>query len=156
MYHDPLPRRSLIAGGLLVTVLLLSVLLFAFRPHQTIERVLFFPDETDDTWRGEIREIPVQSARETEIAYVLRELVLGPTRLQYGRALPRATRIRSVIYRDGRLYVDFSAAVVLEAGSVGVDFAEMLSGVRKTLEYNYPMIEEIVFTVAGALPKQNS
>ena len=140
-------------GGVLLAVLLLSAMLFVFRPHKTVQRILFFPDATTGVWRGELRELPVQPDRETEMEYVLKELVLGPTVLQHARALPRETRIHSVIYRDRVLYIDFSAHLVFDNDGTLPSFQDMLDGVRHTIEYNYPRVEEVRVFIDGSAPK---
>jgi len=150
---DPLLKRTLVAAGVLVAVLLLSVLLFVFRPHRTVQRILFFPDATTGVWRGELRELPVQPDRESEMEYVLKEMILGPTVLQHARALPRETQIHSVIYRDRVLYIDFSAHLIFDNDGTLPDFQDMLKGVRSTIEYNYPRVEQVQIFIDGSAPK---
>lgn len=111
--------------------------------------MLFFPDGTTGLPRGESRKMPAQKSREAEVEYLLRELVLGPTVIQYARALPRDTRVRSVLYRGDTLFVDFSQHLVLDVGDLVLGFLPTLAIVRRTLEYNYPGVDEICFSIAG-------
>ena len=148
---DAILKRGLAGGALLIIVVVVSLLLYLFRPVKTVQRVLFFPDETTLLWRGELRELPSPENREEEIEYVLREIVLGPTHLQLGRAVPRNTGIGSVLYRDETLFIDLSQHMVFPDEEMLIDFYGMLSGIKKTIEYNYPRIEDIRFFVDGAV-----
>ena len=111
---------------------------------------MFFPDATSGEHRGERRAIPSQPNRELEIEYVLRELILGPTVLQLSRTLPRDTRIESVIYRKDVLYLDFDPEILFRTGEGAPELQESLDIVRKTIEFNYPMVDDIRFFVDGS------
>ena len=147
---DRVLRNSLITGGTLLLTIIISVTAFAFRPGKSVYLVLFFPDATTGEHRGERREIPTQPNRESEIEYVLRELILGPTVLQLSRALPRDTRIESVIYRNDVVYLNFDPELLFQEGEGAPRLDESLDIVRKTIEFNYPMVDEIRFFVAGS------
>jgi hypothetical protein len=150
IYHDDLRlKRCLAAGGALLTAVVVSVFLYVVRPAPSVQRVIFFPDETTHVWNGELREIPKQKTRELEIEYLTRELILGPTLPRHGRGIPRKTVLESVILRNNALYVGFSEHLVFPPGDMLVGFDEILAGYRKTITYNYPRIDEIRILVDG-------
>jgi len=142
-------KRSIAAAGALFVAALVSLLFYVVRPAPSVQRVLFFPDETTHLWSGELRELPKQDTREEEIDYLVRELVLGPTILRYGRAIPRKTIIQSVILRKNVLYVGFSEHLVFPPSDMIVEFDEILVGFRKTIRYNYRKIDDIKIFIDG-------
>lgn len=147
---DRMLRNSLVTGGGLLLAIIISVTAFALRPGKSVHRVLFFPDATSGVHRGERREIPIQPDRESEIEYVIRELILGPTVLQLSRTLPRDTQIESVIYRNDTLYLDFDPEILFEAGTGAPELDESFDIIRKIIEFNYPKVNEIRFFVGGS------
>lgn len=148
--QDPQRLRILVFGTILGLVLVVSVLLFVLRPAPRAQRVLFFPNETTGAWSGELRELPRQPTRELEIEYLLREIVLGPMSLQFGRVLPRNLSVLSVLLREDVLYVNLSEHLVFPSGDLIVGFEQMLEGVKRSVSYNYPGVSEVRFFVNGS------
>ena len=136
-------------ASIFVATLFLSFILFQARPDRKDRVVLFFPSEASSEWLGEGRNIPHMDTTEESVHELLKELTLGPIRLRLGLALPRDTRVRSVVLSDGTLYVDFSEHLVLAVSSLSTPFPETLEAVRKSVLFNFPSIDEVVLFVHG-------
>ncbi|NLJ44951.1 MAG: GerMN domain-containing protein [Treponema sp.] len=136
--------------GLLAVSLLLSVAAWFLRPLPTRSAVLFFPRAGDFRLEGEPRQVlPGGTGLEDGAREVVEEFLLGPGDSRRVAALPRGTRLREILYRRGRLYVDFSEDAVL-AREPPLDLG--LRAVRKTLRYNFPTLGSILITVNGREP----
>jgi hypothetical protein len=136
-------------ASIFLATLLLSFILFQVRPDRKDRVVLFFPSEATAEWIGEGRNIPHMDTTEESVHELLKEITLGPIRLRLGLALPRGTRVRSVVLSDGSLYIDLSEHVVLAENSTSATFVEMLEAVRKSVLFNFPSIDEVVLFVRG-------
>jgi hypothetical protein len=140
---------TLVVAIIVAGVFVVSLLLFLLRDSPSVQRVLFFPDETTGELGGELRELPRQRSREEEVDRLLREIVLGPTMLGHGRLVPRDTTIHSVLLRDRSVYVNLSEHLAFPGEELLYDFSAMITGIRKTIEFNYPRIDEIRIFVEG-------
>ena len=150
IYQDNVwTNRSIFAGCATFVALLVSVIFYTARPEPSVQRVLFFPDETTGVWRGEFRELPKQADREADVENLVLELILGPTSLRYGRTLPRGTAIRSLLLRKNVLYLDLSEHILDPVPAMLVGFDELLDGLEKTIRFNHPRIDEICIFVDG-------
>ncbi len=136
--------------GLFLLFLLLSVSAWLLRPMPTRAAVLFFPRASDGRLEGEPRQVlPGGAGLEEGARMVMEEFLLGPEDTSRIGALPRGTRLREILYRRGRLYVDLSEeAVFAENPSLETG----LRAVRKTLRYNFPTLGTVVVTVDGREP----
>lgn len=137
--------------GLFLLFLLLSFSAWVFRPMPTRTAVLFFPRASDGRLEGEPRPVlPGGAGLEEGARVVMEELLLGPGDSGRIGALPRGTRLREILYRKGRIYVDLSEEALfadnppLETG---------LRAVRRTLRYNFPSLGSVVVTVDGREPE---
>ena len=149
---DTKRRNTLIAGGILCGLFILSLTLFVFRSDRSVQRVLFFPNETTLELRGEYREIRLRADREADVLQVVRELILGPIQLNSGRVLPRDVEVRSIFLRDWQLYLDLSENVVFPQVPIELGFDEAIGAVKQTIRYNFPRISEIYVFVGGQQP----
>ena len=144
-------RNTLIWGGLFLLVLVLSILIFLFRQDPRVQRVLFFPRETAEQWDGEFRRIFEKHDLEEAVTELLKEAILGPMQIRHGRLLPRNVRIRSLVVREGTVYLDFSDDLFFPEGEVAISLQEMMSGVKKAIRFNFPEIERINVFIGGQL-----
>ena len=83
----------------------------------------------------------------------MQEMILGPIELKLGRALPKTTKIRSILVRDKKLFLNFSDDIIFSESSLALSFQEMIQAVKKTVTFNFPWIEDIVVFVEGQQPK---
>jgi hypothetical protein len=145
-----------LSGALLLT-LLLSVLLFVLSGESdTRERVLYFPLYRSAEFEGEVRELPKKDSREADLKLLVEEIILGPFNIHHDPLLPEEADVRSVLLRDETLYVDFSIDVIFQREGSILSLNEVLEGIRKTVTFNFPFVERIVFTVRGEVPESES
>lgn len=142
-------RNLIIWAAIFAVAFLISLTMFLARSGRTDQYVLFFPSETTDEWIGEVRNIHHTREIEKSIQALLQELALGPITLRFEPALPKGTGVRSVLLRERTVYLDFTAHLAVGETVFQISFPEMLSGVRKSVLYNFPMVEEVVIYVEG-------
>jgi hypothetical protein len=89
--------------------------------------------------------------RETDIARYVEEVLLGPVSPDLAPLFPLETRLRSLLYRDGVVYVDLSDPAALppleqleEPGVFG-NFQTLYGGIRRNFSY----AREVRLFVAG-------
>lgn len=133
--------------------LIVSLLLFFLHGTDRQKQVLFFPEYRSSECSGEQRLLPTKPSTEQEIELLVKEILLGPFDVNYVPVLPQESSIRSIMLRENQLFIDFSVNVVFQAADSRLSFQEALNCVRKSITFNYPQIEEIVFTVNGEQPK---
>ena len=143
-------RNLIIWAGIFAAAFLISLIIFLARPGRTDQYVLFFPSETTDEWIGEARNIHHTREIEKSIQALLQELALGPITLRLEPALPKGTGVRSVLFRERTVYLDFTAHLAVPETGFQVSFSEMLAGVKKSVLYNFPTVDEVVIYVDGA------
>lgn len=147
-----LDRITIILLGILALSLIVSGLLFFINGTDTHKQVLFFPIYRSSECAGEERLLPTKPTTEGEIELLVKEILLGPFNVNYVPVLPRETTIRTLMLRDKVLFIDFSGAVVSQESDSRLTFEEALKCVRKSITFNYPHIDRIVFTVNGEQP----
>ena len=87
-------------------------------------------------------------SRETDITRYVEEAVLGPVSPDSLPLFPKETRLKSLMYRDGVVYADFSEEAVLpppEGGEVLKNLRTLYSGIMR----NFPYVRDIRFFIAG-------
>jgi len=88
------------------------------------------------------------SQRELDITRYVEEALLGPVSSNSMPLFPRETRLSSLLYRNGTVYVDLSEEAVLpppEGGEVFMNMKTLYAGIRR----NFPFIREVRFFIAG-------
>ena len=99
------------------------------------------------------------STREVQITRYVEEALLGPISANFQPLFPRETRLLSLLYRDGVVYVDLSedAALPLAAGLAPLEGAFLSGGeVFSSLETlyhgikrNFSFVKDVHFFIAG-------
>jgi hypothetical protein len=86
-------------------------------------------------------------AREINITRYVEEALLGPVSPNSLPLFSNGTRLRSLLYRNGVVYVDLSpdAAVPLPGAEVFRNLETLYSGIKR----NFPYVREIRFFIAG-------
>jgi len=148
-----LDRITIILAGVLVVSLTVSLILFLFNGTDKHRQVLFFPEYRSSECVGEQRVLPTKPTIEQEIELLVKEIILGPFDVNSVGVLPQESALQTLMLRDNRLFIDFSIHVIFQEGESRLSFDESLDCVRKTITFNYPQIEKIVFTVNGEQPK---
>jgi hypothetical protein len=96
----------------------------------------------------EDRMLKRSPSREVTITRYVEEALLGPVSPECLPLFPRGTRLRSLLYRDGVVYADFSEDAALppeETGEVLGNFRILYEGLRR----NFSFIQDARFFIAG-------
>jgi hypothetical protein len=141
-------------SALLLLALAVSLLSFFLGGESaTRERVLFFPQYRTADFEGEVRELPVKDSTEDDIQLLVEEIILGPFDIHHDPILPEEADVRSVMLRGETLYIDFSIDVIFQREESILSLEEVLDGIRRTVTFNFPAVEQIVFSVRGEVPE---
>lgn len=160
MLQEVLLRRSglnrsvLVLSGLFLALFLASLIWFVLADPAGRRRVFFFPVYNRSEVAGEERYLPLRDHEEADLDLYVRELLLGPVQVEHDPLFPDGTRLRSLLFRDGNLYIDLSAAAVTGNLASRLSFEETLETARRGLRFNFPFLEEIIISVEGSVPKK--
>jgi len=141
----------LIFGILFVFLLVLSLTLY-FVTKPWYPRVLFFPENTTGKLVGERRFLPYRSGLTSQIELYVQELVLGPSNPLLTRIVPREVRLRSVIARDGDVYVSLSREIIELQPDAPLSFDQSLQTIANGILYNFPKVRDLYLLVEGQIP----
>lgn len=83
---------------------------------------------------------------------VVEEVILGPTMIGHGRAIPRDTRVQSFVLDDTIAYVDLSPEILFDTDEVRVDVRDGIHAIDRTLRYNFRSLEHVRVTINGQVP----
>ncbi len=119
-------------------------------PYQQF--VLFFPGAVRTEITGEPRAVPRYGSRETRIQRVVDEILLGPLSVEKGRVFPQGASVQSIMFRSNRLYIDFAQSHLNQQQDTILTYAESEAALRRSLQYNFPFIQEIIITIDGQVP----
>ncbi len=139
----------LFPASLLIFTFLLTLLLFAlFRPEKD-GRIFFFPDNSGTFIAAERRGIPQRDKLPGQIRVFLDELLLGPESLGLSFAAPRGTVVNHVAVVEKTVYVDLSTEILDKDETSSMSFVAIMENLRHNMVFNFPKIEEVVFTIEG-------
>ena len=141
----------LIFGILFVFLLALSLTLY-FVTKPWYPRVLFFPETTTGKLVGERRFLPPRSGLTSQIELYVQELILGPSNPLLTRIVPRHVRLRSVIARNGQVYVSLSREIIELQPDAPLSFDQSLQAIANGVLYNFPKIRDLYLLVEGQIP----
>ena len=88
------------------------------------------------------------TSRELDITRYVQEAVLGPVSPDSLPLFPRDTRLKSLLYRNGVVYADFSEEAVLpppEGGEVFTNMKTLQAGIIR----NFPFVRDVRFFIGG-------
>ena len=144
------PKARLCACILLAGVMTgLSVAaLTEFRVSALARRTFVFYAIGSGDITVEERMLRRAESREHDVARYVEEALLGPISQDLLPLFPRGTRLRSLLYRNGVVYADFSgdaALQLVEGGEVFRNFDTLRSGIER----NFPGVEEVRFFIEG-------
>jgi hypothetical protein len=156
-------RFSITQSGLFLLVLLFLAIaaLIDFFTLGLARRTFMFYNIDSGVVTVEDRMLPVSrgnvlaffsnrrsSSRELDITRYVEEALLGPVSSDYRPLFPRETRLRSLLYRNGTVYLDLSEEAVmpiLEGGEVFLNMKTLYAGIRR----NFPFVRDIRFFIGG-------
>ncbi|MDR0315800.1 MAG: GerMN domain-containing protein [Treponema sp.] len=142
-FWAPKGKRRLLFLGLLVALALIEFIVLGLA-----RRTFVFYDIDSGLIRVEDRMLKRSPSREVNIIRYVDEALLGPVSPDSLPLFPRETRLRSLLYRDGVVYVDFTEEAVLpppEGGEVYKNFQTIHAGIRR----NFPFVRGVRFFIAG-------
>ena len=92
-------------------------------------------------------------SREVDLTRYVEETLYGPTSPDAMPLFPRDTRLRSLLYQDDVVYVDFTEeaamppleSIHIESGGVLENIKTLSSGIRR----NFPFVRDICFFISG-------
>ena len=88
------------------------------------------------------------ASREADITRYVEEALLGPISQDSLPLFPGETRLKSLLYRNGVVYADFSEEAVLppvEGGEVLTNMKILHAGITR----NFPFVRDVRFFIAG-------
>jgi hypothetical protein len=136
-------RRRLIFLGLLAAVSLIEFIALGL-----VRRTFVFYAIDNGLMTVEDRMLKRSSSREVNITRYVEEALLGPVSPDSLPLFPRETRLRSLLYRDGVVYADFSedaALPPLEGGEVLKNLQTLYAGIKR----NFSFVRDVRFFIAG-------
>lgn len=153
--EPPAWRRGFLHRWLAAVALTLSVTgsalaLLASGPPAA--RVLFF-GSAGGGLAGETRYLPRRDGRPEQLRLLVDESILGPRARDHRAALPRSTEVRSLMVAGDTLYLDLSAAALLDDSGSGLQGAERLRALASTLLFNAPWLRRVWLFVDGQTPR---
>ena len=92
-----LEKTPLILISVFAILSVLSMSIYFFN-NNLIKRVLFFPGRSN--FSGEMRRIPRQDNVEADVELLIRELILGPYKIDHQRAVPENTKLQNLLIRN--------------------------------------------------------
>lgn len=143
-------HRWLAAVALILSVTGSALALLASGPPAA--RVLFF-GAAGGGLAGETRYLPRRDARPEQLRLLVDESILGPRSRDHRAALPRSTRVLSLMVAGDTLYLDLSAAALLDDSGSGLPGAERLRALASTLLFNAPWLRRVWLFVDGQTPR---
>ena len=96
----------------------------------------------------EDRMLKHSKSREGDIIRYTEEVLLGPVSPDLLPLFPRETRLKSLLYRNGVVFADFSADAALppiEGGSAINNFRTFYAGILR----NFPYVKDVRFFIEG-------
>jgi hypothetical protein len=147
-------KSLFIAAIMLVAAFAISLVFYLTLHADNAERVIFFPGNISDDISGERRVVTKFPELERDMEVLTEEVILGPTSLYRSRVLPKDTGIRVFMLRDNVVYVDLSREALLGDDSLRLDFVDSAAVLRRSLQFNFRSLEDVVITVEGQLPNE--
>jgi len=162
-FRYALGRFSISKSGFFLLVLLILAIaaLIEFFTLGLARRTFMFYDIDSGVVIIENRLLPVSrgdmlayygsrksSPRELDITRYVEEALLGPVSSNAMPLFPRETRLCSLLYRNGAVYLDLSEEAALpppEGGEVFMNMKTLYAGIRR----NFPFVRDLRFFIAG-------
>jgi len=143
---------NFMASGLKRSLFLIAVLaviaLAEFSILGLARRTFVFYTISDGVIVVEDRMLKHSSSREVDITRYVEEALLGPVSPDLLPLFPRGTRLKSLLYRNGVVYADFSedaALPPLEGGSTFDNFRTFYDGILRNFSY----VKDVRFFIEG-------
>jgi len=119
-----------------------------FRPPYE-GRIFYYPDNAGTRIGAERRGIPLRKDIEEQLTVFLEELFLGPISLELTWTVARGTKINNIAVIGKNAYIDLSSQVLDTEEELPISYDESFENIGHNIKFNFPGIEEIVFTIEG-------
>ena len=136
----------------LIILFFLTALIMVNTGYSRLNQVLFFPRDNGNGFNAERRIIRRSLNKEERITQTVKEILLGPSELELENIVPVGTKIQSLIFSEGVLYLDFSPLFFEDLSGFILPFNERLEYVEKNVLFNYPFVKRVAITINGQLP----
>ncbi|MDR2782773.1 MAG: GerMN domain-containing protein [Treponema sp.] len=144
----------------LLYLIILSILSVAALKNaadsDTIRRTFVFYNMKDYTPQAEEHMLLRSRSEEASLTRYVEETLFGPRNPESAPLFPRGTKLLSLFYRDGVVYIDLSEAAALPVVIENIRAVPVEGGVkrgfstfRKSLARNFPFVKEIKFFIEG-------
>ena len=136
-------KRRLFFIGILVLAALTEFLVLGLA-----RRTFIFYTVDDGDIVVEDRMLKHAKSREGDIIRYTEEMLLGPVSPDLLPLFPRETRLKSLLYRNGVVFADFSADAALppiEGGRTINNFRTFYAGILR----NFPYVKDVRFFIDG-------
>jgi len=137
------------SSSLLGFFFLLSLILYLLVPGNLTRTVLKFPGEISRSIVSESRSLPFNWDREHNVELLVREVLLGPARHDHLRLFSRQATVKSVLVRNGTIYVDLSKESFIPDPDVIYSPLVALDVLKATLMDNFTGVSQVRFSVEG-------
>ena len=111
-------------------------------------RTFVFYTMNDGKMIVEERNLKRSASQEQSLTRYIEEAVLGPVGPEILPLFTRGTRLLSLLYRDGKVFLNFSPEAALppeEGGDVFNNLCTLYIGIKR----NFPWVNDIVFFIDG-------
>jgi hypothetical protein len=132
----------------LICLVLLCLLAFLdYRRSEFTRTTFVFYDIETGNELVEERMLPLPGNREEKLRFYAAEALLGPALQNALPLFPRDTRLESILFRDGVVYLDLSetAALPVEDGDSFRSLSSLYRGIRR----NFGFVKDVRFFIAG-------
>jgi len=136
-------KRSILLIGILALVALIDFLSLGLA-----RRTFVFYTIRDGVIAVEDRMIKHSKTREEDIIRYTEEVLLGPVAQDLMPLFPRETRLKSLMYRGGIVYIDFTedaAMPPIEGGQTKDNFRTLYKGILRNFSY----VKAVRFFIEG-------
>ncbi|MDR3170562.1 MAG: GerMN domain-containing protein [Treponema sp.] len=153
-----IPARRRFRWGIVRRFLYLLVLgalaLIDFRHSELVRRTFVFYARADGATVVEERMLKRAQppSLESEIRRYVEEVLLGPISPDSAPLFPGETRLRSLLFRDGVLYVDLSEAAalpLLDGSPRGTGVFSNIYTLNEGIRRNFAVVKEVRFFIIG-------
>jgi hypothetical protein len=97
----------------------------------------------------ESRMLPRSASPELEITRYVEEALSGPASLSLAPLLDRETKLRTLMYRDGTVFADFSQIAALPVPEAKTDAVTGLLTLDRGIRRNFPYVTGVKLFIEG-------
>jgi len=97
----------------------------------------------------EDRMLPRSASREQDITRYVEEILLGPVSVDLAPLLTQGTKLRSLMYRDGTVFADFSRLAAAPVFNAKTDVLSGLTALNEEIRRNFPYVNDVKLFIEG-------